>query len=142
MGRGTSKAGGTGMVELVGTEKQVEWAKKIRETYIDMMKKEADYLQAVKKSGSIQTVEHNATASVFVNIYHPTATYESVEKDMKNTDIYKAFRSTTSGTPERKEAGKAFRSAVAQEALRRLNKEVEIKKKEKSAAKWIEERVR
>ena len=140
-GRGAS-SGASGRNTMKGTEKQIAWAKEIKASYMSMMNKEFGYLKRIQKTGSTPDNEQDYQgAHAFAKIYHPTATFEAVKSDMKTSELYKAFRSTARGTPERKEAGKAFRSAVASEAIRRLTKAVKKKAAEKSAAKWIEERM-
>lgn len=126
---------------MIGTEKQIAWAKDIKATYMSMMQKEIDFLEAIKATGSARDVQEDLTARVFTEEYHPTCTFDAVKNEMKKSDLYKAFISTESGTPERKKAGKAFRTAVATEALRRLTAEIKEKASEESAAKWIEERM-
>lgn len=128
---------------MKGTEKQIAWAEKIKAEYMSMMEKMFEYLKRIQETGSTpDNVQDYFDACTFVDVYHPTATFEAVYNDMKASDLYKAFRSTESRTPERKAAGKAFRTAVASEAIRRLTEAVKEKAAEESAAKWIEERMR
>ena len=128
---------------MKGTEKQIAWAESIKADYMSMMEKELEYLKRIQETGSTpDNAQDYLGAHTFTNVYHPTATFEAVKNDMKTSDLYKAFRSTASRTPERKVAGKAFRSAVASEAIKRLTKAVEEKAAEESAAKWIEDRMR
>jgi hypothetical protein len=128
---------------MKGTEKQIAWAENIKAEYMSMMEKMFEYLKRIQETGSTpDNVQDYFGACAFVAVYHPTATFEVVYNDMKASDLYKAFRSTENRTPERKAAGKAFRTAVASEAIRRLTEAVKEKAAEESAAKWIEERMR
>lgn len=128
---------------MKGTEKQIAWAESIKAEYMSMMEKELEYLKCIQETGyTPDNVQDYFGAHTFAKTYHPTATFEAVKSDMKASDLYKAFRNTASLTLARKEAGKAFRTAVASEAIRRLTEAVKEKAAEESAAKWIEERMR
>lgn len=126
---------------MTGTEKQIAWAEDIKANYMKMMDEAKEYYKEIAEAGSVTSVEEPVNAIIFVKAYHPTATYEAVKEEMKDSDLYKAFRTAERGSAERKAAGKAFRTAVATEALRRLEKESAEKASEESAAKWIESRM-
>lgn len=127
---------------MTGTEKQIKWAEDIKATYMEKMAEAAEYFKKVIESGSEDVDNYPTSALVFVKAYHSNATYEAVKSEMKSSDLYKEFAEAQRGTPEKKAAGKAFRSAVATEALSRLNKAVADMTAIEDAAYWIENRMR
>ena len=129
---------------MKGTEKQVAWAEEIKSQYISMMNQAKDYLQKrIENEGSaLADDETPITALAFAKIYHPTATYDAVYTDMKSSDLFKVFMATKSKTPERKAAGKAYRTAVCYEALKRLEESIEERTSHDDATYWIENRMR
>ena len=125
---------------MKGTEKQIAWAEDIKAEYIDMMKKEIEWLNTVIETGST-TAERNIAAACFVNAYHQEAKYETVNIEMRGTDLFRVYHEAKSKTPEKKAAAKALRRATAEESKKRLEKAVEERLAHDDAAYWIEHRM-
>ena len=128
---------------MKGTEKQIKWAEEIKAQYIDMMDQAKEYLQKrIENEGSaLADDETPTTALTFLNIYHPTSTYEAVYKEMKAGELFQSFMKAKRGTPEKKEAGKAYRTAVCIEALKRVEEAAAERMANDDAAYWIENRM-
>ncbi len=142
-GRGGGGGGNIKLPKLIGSEKQVKWATDIRDNYAKKLGEAERRLKKIVSSGSIKgESESERKATEFIGMYHPKASYNQVRNEMKSGNLFKAYMATKSGTPERKTAGKKFRSAVAKESLKRLKKESTEKLKEKNASKWIDQRPR
>lgn len=125
---------------MKGTEKQIAWAEEIKATYLAKMEEAASYLRQVIETGSTRVDEYPELGIKFVELYHREALYDTVDAEMKTSDLYKAFSEAQRGTPEKKAAGKAYRTAVAREALARLEKAVAERSANEDARFWIESR--
>lgn len=126
---------------MKGTEKQIAWAEDIKATYMERTSEYTEYLKKVAEAGDLMRDEIPALAMEFVARYHENATYENVDAEMRSSDLYKVFKEAQRGTPEKKAAGKAYRSAVAAEALTRLEKAVAERASVEDATFWIENRM-
>ena len=129
---------------MKGTEKQIKWAEDIKAQYIGMMDQAKEYLQKrIENEGSdLANDETPTVALIFLEVYHPTATYTAVYDEMRSSDLFKEFKATKSKTPERKAAGKAYRTAVCIEALKRVEEAVAERASNDEAKFWIESRMR
>lgn len=126
---------------MKGTEKQIKWAEEIKAYYVKCMDEAAEYLEKVIETGSTRTPEYPAPAMAIVDVYHYEALYNTVDHEMRSSELFKAYRSAERGTQERKEANKKYNIAVAGEALARLRKAVAERTAIEDARYWIEHRM-
>ncbi len=72
----------TKLPDLEGSEKQIAWAKDIRESYLELMRKARKFYERARDLGGFFKVpdkEYPGTALWAVKVYHPEALEDYVE---------------------------------------------------------------
>lgn len=144
-GRGTNvKISGrvTKLPDLEGSEKQIAWAKDIRESYLELMRKARKFYERARDLGGFFKVpdkEHQQAASALwaVKVYHPEALTSYIE----DIELLEKYEEAPWGSKARLLLANKYQRAIFDESIKRLDKAVAKKASQKQAKVWIESRL-
>ena len=145
-GRGTNvKISGkvTKLPDLEGSEKQIAWAKDIRESYLELMRKARKFYERARDLGGFFKVpdkEHQQAASALwaVKVYHPEALTSYIE----DIELLEKYEEAPWGSKARLLLANKYQRAIFDKNIKRLDKAVAKKASQKQAKVWIESRLR
>lgn len=133
----------TKLPDLEGSEKQIAWAKDIRESYLELMRKARKFYERARDLGGTDKVpskEHQQAASALwaVKVYHPEALTSYVE----DIELLEKYEEAPWGSKARLLLANKYQRAIFDESIKRLDKAVAKKASQKQAKVWIESRLR
>ena len=137
----------TKLPDLEGSEKQIAWAKDIRESYLELMRKARKFYERARDLGGIYKVpakEHQLSASALwaVKVYHPEALEDYVEDTFEDIELLEKYEAAPWGSKARLLLAKKYQRAIFDESIKRLDKAVAKKASQKQVKVWIESRLR
>ena len=130
----------TKLPDLEGSEKQIAWAKDIRESYLELMRKARKFYERARDLGGFFKVpdkEYPGTALWAVKVYHP----EALEDYVEDIELLEKYEEAPWGSKTRLLLANKYQRAVFDESIKRLDKAVAKKASQKQAKVWIESRL-
>lgn len=133
----------TKLPDLEGSEKQIAWAKDIRESYLEFMRKARKFYERARDLGGffkVPTKEYQqaATALWAVKVYHP----EALEDYVEDIELLEKYEEAPWGSKARLLLANKYQRAIFDKNIKRLDKAVAKKASQKQAKVWIESRLR
>lgn len=133
----------TKLPDLEGSEKQIAWAKDIRESYLELMRKARKFYERARDLGGFFKVpdkEHQQAASALwaVKVYHPEALTSYIE----DIELLEKYEEAPWGSKARLLLANKYQRAIFDKNIKRLDKAVAKKASQKQAKVWIESRLR
>ena len=130
----------TKLPDLEGSEKQIAWAKDIRESYLELMRKARKFYERARDLGGFFKVpdkEYPGTALWAVKVYHP----EALEDYVEDIELLEKYEEAPWGSKARLLLANKYQRAIFDESSKRLDKAVAKKASQKQAKVWIESRL-
>lgn len=130
----------TKLPDLEGSEKQIAWAKDIRESYLELMRKARKFYERARDLGGFFKVpdkEYPGTALWAVKVYHP----EALEDYVEDIELLEKYEEAPWGSKARLLLANKYQRAIFDESIKRLDKAVAKKASQKQAKVWIESRL-
>lgn len=124
----------TKLPDLEGSEKQIAWAKDIRESYLELMRKARKFYERARDLGGFFKVpdkEYPGTALWAVKVYHP----EALEDYVEDIELLEKYEEAPWGSKARLLLANKYQRAIFDESIKRLDKAV-AKKLVKSKRKF------
>lgn len=134
----------TKLPDLEGSEKQIAWAKDIRESYLELMRKARKFYERARDLGGIYKVpdkEYPGTALWAVKVYHPEVLTDYVEDTFEDIELLEKYEEAPWGAKARLLLANKYQRAIFDESIKRLDKAVAKKASQKQAKVWIESRL-
>ncbi len=133
----------TKLPDLEGSEKQIAWAKDIRESYLELMRKARKFYERARDLGGFFKVpdkEHQQAASALwaVKVYHPEALTSYIE----DIELLEKYEEAPWGSKARLLLANKYQRAIFDKNIKRLDKAVAKKASQKQAKVWIKSRLR
>lgn len=134
----------TKLPDLEGSEKQIAWAKDIRESYLELMRKARKFYERARDLGGIYKVpdkEYPGTALWAVKVYHPEALEDYVEDTFEDIELLEKYEEAPWESKARLLLANKYQRAIFDKNIKRLDKAVAKKASQKQAKVWIESRL-